>query len=318
MLDMNNWDRRHLPSLTSFATFEVAAKHLSFTIAASELNVTQAAVSQQIKYLEKALGKQLFIRKHNAIELTTEGSTLLSAISRGLDAISDAVAKLQVNVEAETIVCSATVAVASHWLKPLIDKYAIRKPNVNFVILASDEDDTLRNFEEVDIALICGNERSEAGEEIHFLFPEVVKPVCSPLYFEKFGPFDDLNVLANTNLMHLHQKHWSSAAIGWQPITWKHWFFKAGLDNFSVTPNLVSNNYSLLMKSAVESQGMILGWQHLVQKELDEGSLVIAHEDTLKLDRGNFLKLNSHSRETRIVKEFVDFVLEEQREWQIW
>ena len=64
--------RRHLPSLGAFATFEVAAKHLSFTLAARELNVTQGAVSQQIRLLERAMGVALFIRKHNALELTPE------------------------------------------------------------------------------------------------------------------------------------------------------------------------------------------------------------------------------------------------------
>lgn len=65
--------RRYLPSLGSFATFEVAAKHLSFTLAAKELNVTQGAVSQQIRLLERALDTALFLRRRNALELTAEG-----------------------------------------------------------------------------------------------------------------------------------------------------------------------------------------------------------------------------------------------------
>ena len=65
--------RRHLPSLGALATFEVAAKHLSFTLAAKELNITQGAVSQQIRLLEKALEVELFVRKHNALDLTPGG-----------------------------------------------------------------------------------------------------------------------------------------------------------------------------------------------------------------------------------------------------
>ena len=75
--------RRHLPSLGALATFEVAAKHLSFTLAARELNITQGAVSQQIRLLERALDTELFIRKHNALDLTSAGNDLFAAVSAG-------------------------------------------------------------------------------------------------------------------------------------------------------------------------------------------------------------------------------------------
>lgn len=151
---MKNWTRRHLPSLNSFATFEVAAKHLSFTIAAAELNVTQAAVSQKIKYLERSLEQQLFVRRHTSLELTNEGKNLLQAISEGLNLISSAVAEIKHLPKSSTITCSATVAVAQHWLKPIIDDFTELYPECQFVVLASDEDDTLRNFDEVDLSII--------------------------------------------------------------------------------------------------------------------------------------------------------------------
>lgn len=87
--------RRHLPSLGTLATFEVAAKHLSFTLAARELNITQGAVSQQMRLLEKALEIDLFLRKHNALELTPAGSDLFGAVAAGLDRISGGIDLLQ-------------------------------------------------------------------------------------------------------------------------------------------------------------------------------------------------------------------------------
>lgn len=315
---MKNWDRRHLPSLTSLATFEVAAKHLSFTTASKELNVTQAAVSQQIKYLERAVERQLFRRKHNSLELTLEGGSLLSAINLGLDSIAQAVSALQGGLEAEVITCSATMAVASHWLKPLTEEFILQNPNARFVILASDEDDTLRNFEEVDVAIICGNERCEAGEEIHFLFPEVVKPVCSPSYFEEFGPFVNLEAIAAANLLHLHQKHWNSAAIGWQPITWHHWFTAQGFKDIPHHSKLTSNYYAMLLDAAIEGQGITLGWQHIVHRDLLAAKLQVAHQTPLKLERGNYLKLNASSRDTPIVKDFMEFVLSSLKDWKCW
>ena len=120
--------RRHLPSLGSFATFEVAAKHLSFTLAASELNVTQAAISQHIRGLEKALGCKLFLRKHNAIELTSEGETLLEAVTSGLDRLSDAIGQLGRGDENATVTIAGTYAGASHYLKPMADAYRALHP----------------------------------------------------------------------------------------------------------------------------------------------------------------------------------------------
>ena len=78
---------RQLPNLGALATFEVAAKHLSFTQAARELSLTQGAISQQMRQLEEALGTPLFIRKHNALELTSRGAELFEAVSAGLDLI---------------------------------------------------------------------------------------------------------------------------------------------------------------------------------------------------------------------------------------
>ena len=87
-------NKKNLPSLGSFATFEVAAKHLSFTAAARELNVSQTAISQHIRYLERALELSLFVRKHNSLELTPQGSQLLKCVSEGLGSISSGVMQL--------------------------------------------------------------------------------------------------------------------------------------------------------------------------------------------------------------------------------
>lgn len=113
--------RRHLPSLGALATFEVAAKHLSFTLAAKELNITQGAVSQQIRLLEKALEIELFVRRHNALDLTPAGIDLFAAVAAGLDTISAGVGLLQPQGQPETVTISATNGMASFWLKPLID-----------------------------------------------------------------------------------------------------------------------------------------------------------------------------------------------------
>ena len=301
--------RRHLPSLGALATFEVAAKHLSFTLAAKELNITQGAVSQQIRVLEKALEVPLFVRKHNALELTVAGSDLFTAVAAGLDTISAGVGLLQPDGQPETVTVSATDGMAVYWLKPMIESFRAEHPLVGFVVLASDEDDTLRNYSGVDIALLCGNERSEVGEELHFLFPEAAQPVCSPGYFAKHGPFPDAQSLNRANLLHLHERHWSADAIGWQPLGWEEWFRAQGASWERGASSLTTNKVSLLIEATLAGEGVMLGWQHMVQRLLAEGRLVLAHPAPVTAGRGNFLRCQTGALQRPAVARFVEHLL---------
>ena len=302
--------RRHLPSLGALATFEVAAKHLSFTLAAKELNITQGAVSQQIRLLEKALEIELFVRRHNALDLTPAGIDLFAAVAAGLDTISAGVGLLQPQGQPETVTISATNGMASFWLKPLIDSFRVSHPAVGFVILASDEDDTMRNYSGVDIALLCGNERCEVGEELHFLFPEAAQPVCTAAYLAAHGPFDAAADLNRANLLHLHERHWSADAIGWQPLGWEEWFRAQGARWDRGQSSLTSNKVGLLIDACRAGEGVMLGWQHMVRADLDAGRLVLAHAAPITAGRGNFLRCQTAALQRPAVARFVDHLLD--------
>ncbi len=301
--------RRYLPSLGSFATFEVAAKHLSFTMAGAELNVTQAAISQQIRGLEKALGVTLFVRKHNSLELTREGEGLLKAVSRGLDDLCNGIDTILAPPAVAVITCSGTNGAVACWLKPYVDRFRADHPDVRFVLLASDEDDALRNFDEVDVSVICGNERCDVGERLYYLFPETVEPMCSPDYLRKHGPFDDPKSLEHAHLLALHRTHWSADAIGWHALTWEDWFRAMDIAVSPLLPSLVSNNYPLLLDAAVNGDGVILGWHHLVKAQLEAGRLCRLFDKPLQVNRGYYLKLNAASRDKPYVLQFIDFLL---------
>ncbi|WP_108263190.1 LysR substrate-binding domain-containing protein [Mangrovicoccus ximenensis] len=301
--------RRYLPSLQAFATFEVAAKHLSFTLAATELNVTQAAVSQQIRGLEKALGCTLFRRLHNALELTGEGTRLLGAVTSGLDGICDAIAGIDPEEGEAAITISGTQAVIAYWLAPRLDAFRALHPEARFVLLASDENDRLRNFAEVDLSVICGNERCDPGERLVYLFDETVRPVCSPDFLARHGPFGDTALLAEAALLELHPMHWSSEAIGWTPLSWKDWFRSQGAPMPERAFRLVSNSYPVLVEAGLRGEGVLLGWDHLVGRHLEQELLVPAQGGILRLDRGYYLKLNAASAERPLVREFADFLL---------
>ena len=315
---MNLRNRRHLPSLGSFATFEVAAKHLSFTAAANELHVSQAAVSQQIRSLETALELRLFIREHNTLKLTPQGEMLSKAVQSGLDTICTTVKELTRAEEPQVITFSATLGAARLWLKPLIRQYNEVEPQVGFVVLASDEDDTLRKFDNVDLSLICGSERCDVGEELYYLFPETVRPVCSPTYLERFGPFDDPNSLNSANLLDLHDKHWSAGAIGWKPITWAKWFEENDASCTKMHYGFVTNNYPMLVDAAIAGEGVILGWQHMVSNHIENGQLCVANTRSLRVERGNFLRVNPTTRGSPTVLRFLTFIMDQCGKIEFW
>lgn len=147
--------------------------------------MTQGAISQQIRQLERALGVDLFLRKHNILELTPEGASLYAATIDGLDTISAAVSIITQDGGPETITVSATDGMARFWLKPLINSFRATNPGIGFVVLASDADDTLRNYSEVDISVLCGNERCEVGEKLHFLFPRWLNPYARRRFWKR-------------------------------------------------------------------------------------------------------------------------------------
>lgn len=302
--------RRHMPSLGSFATFEVAAKHLSFTQAASELNVTQAAISQQIRGLEKALDRQLFLRKHNGMELTFEGQMLLEAVTQGLDRLCEAIFRIGQSSDSRTITIAGTYAGVSNFIKPITDAFRREHPECAFTLLASDENDRLQDFEEVDLAVICGNERSAIGTNLIALFPEVVEPVCAPGYLAAHGPFTEPGDLARADLMELHRMHWSSDAIAWYPLTWRDWFRLHAPEVTEIPQDFVSNSYGLLVEAAEQGQGVILGFRHLVHQAVMQGRLVRIFEHPLNAGRTYYLKLNPRTCESPNVRAFVDYLLE--------
>lgn len=300
---------RQLPSLGALAIFEVAAKHLSFTVAARQLNVTQGAVSQQVRLLEDALETKLFLRKHNALELTSDGVDLFAAVTAGLDRISAGVGLLRPRSVPPVVTISATDALASLWLKPLIDSFCVDHPDACFTVLASDEDDALSRHAEVDIALLCGNERFDIGEELHLMYPEVAQPVCSPSYLAAHGPFADPVALSQTRLLHLHERHWTAGAVQWHPLGWDEWFVAQGHVWNRATAALSTNKVTLLTDAAVAGEGVMLGIHNLVRGHIRSGALVFAHPAQIASGRANFMRVNPASRQRPLVAHFVEHLL---------
>ena len=102
--------------MNALRSFEAAARHQSFALAAAELHVSPAAVGFQVKRIEEDLGCPLFVRKHKAIELTPEGAKLMRQLTRGFDIIETAWQQIEVLNQAKALKVTAPVAIVKHWL----------------------------------------------------------------------------------------------------------------------------------------------------------------------------------------------------------
>ena len=171
-----------LPPTNSLVVFEAAARHMNFTRAARELDVTQSAVSRQIQLLEDHLGIALFQRQSRGLVLTREGERLHRAVAMGLEHIANVAADLRRNRGPGELTVATSVTFASYWLMARIAKFRAAHPEIELRLYASSPVYDLA-AEGIDIAVRYG-----AGEwpgvEATRLFGDEIWPVCSPRYLE--------------------------------------------------------------------------------------------------------------------------------------
>lgn len=257
--------RRRLPSLNALVTFEAAARALSFSIAAQELGVSQAAVSRQIKALEEELGIKLFRRGNRTVELTVEALLLSQSLHQALELVSDAVDNLRKATRPKVIRVGTTVAFSHFWLLPRLKRLREEKPSLNIRVVSRDEPFDLRR-DEVDIIMRFGNPPFDDGTVITAIEDKVF-PVCSPAFAAQAGGPVDLRTLQGMTLIGTDSQHHS-----W--MNWAIWLAQAGAHDGYTGGSLQFNHYTDGIAAAMAGQGVALGWDFVVRDLLATGQLV--------------------------------------------
>lgn len=291
--------RRNLPPMTSLVVFEAAARQASFTRAAAELGVTQAAVSRQVQALEQNLGFQLFRRLHRSIALTERGLVLSKAMSEALGVISRAVQTVADEGKPGELVISATVAFSHFWLLPKISDFRRANPQVRLKIVTQDASVNLMR-DDIDVAIRYGSGNWPDGKSVA-LFNDDVFPVCSPAYLEEHGAPDCVADLARHNLI----------ASDWQDPSWIDWelwltaFGHAG-DTRNVT--LSCNFYTDAINAALRGEGIVLGWSRLVADLLRQGQLVRVAMESLRTRDAYYVALKAGRQPKPAVEAFLRWI----------
>ncbi len=293
-----------LPPLDLFHTFEVVARHRSFTMAAKELCLTQSAVSRQIKSLEEALDLRLFDRLHRAIELTADGQRLFESVTRGLEDISACLAALGAAARAPQITVCASVAFAWFWLMPRLERFGALQPDVDLRVLATDQP-VLPGSGEVDVAILFGSGHWE-GLEARLLFGERVYPVCSAAYLRDHPELRRPEDLLDQTLLHLE---YGKPSFG--GVDWRTWLVRQGVNGQPVRRGRRFNAYPMVLQAAEAGHGVALGWSYVTDPLLADGRLVCPVERTLETQDGYYLCTSNAIEKTAGIQAFLDWIAAE-------
>jgi LysR family glycine cleavage system transcriptional activator len=262
--------RRRLPSLTALLMVEAVLRRKSFTAAAAELGVTQAAVSRQIALLEAELGQPMFLRKHRAIEPTPACLILGASLAQSFANIADTVDNIKASGQ-DVVTIGATVAFSSFWLLPRLADFRSQNPGIQVRVVSQDEKIDLDGGE-INIAIRYGVPPFNDGTVIASR-EDYITPVCSPDYLRRRqpGPLSPSDEFIET---HSSDPLWFS---------WSQWLGQIGA-SFAHKPSLRFSHYTETIFAARTGQGVALGWGTLVQTFLDDGTLVALDDQTSKAE----------------------------------
>ena len=263
--------RSAMPPLSALRAFEAAARHLSLTLAARELNVTAGALSHQIRGLEDFLGMKLFERRVRSIALTTAGKQLYPGLQTGFAQIREAVESLDTSHGAHVLVVSTSPGLTSKWLAPRLYRFGAAYPDIDVRISSTSAN---ANFATDGIDLAVRNMPADPPPDSALEFEKLVDvtyvPVCSPRLLEKYGPVTDARALARLPLIHDE----SLSARGASP-NWSDWFKAAGVDNVDLRRGLRFSSADHALDAAGEGAGVLLSHDILAYDGLRTGRLVI-------------------------------------------
>jgi LysR family glycine cleavage system transcriptional activator len=259
-----------LPSLNGLRAFEAAARHMSFTRAAAELNVTQTAISHQIRRLEEQLGIPLFVRRNRALALTRQAEDYLPSIRSAFEDLRRATARLRRPENEGLLLVSTTASLATKWLVTRVAAFQDAHPGMEVRITTSTD---LVDFQrdEVDMAVRYGR-GAWPGLRADWLMEEDSFPVCSPA-LGLHRPED----LVNHPLLHLTTSR----------DNWQLWLTAAGLPaSIAAQRGLIFDQAFMVVQAAIEGLGVAMGRRHLVEADIAAGRLVAPFDTVLPLDAG--------------------------------
>ncbi|PKG38291.1 transcriptional regulator GcvA [Psychromonas sp. Urea-02u-13] len=286
---MNN-----LPPLNSLRTFESAARHLSFTLAAKELFVTHGAVSKQIKTLEQYLDLPLFIRLHRKLQLTDEAKQYLPKIQAALQSINSATIALQEQpLRLQRLAINVLPSLSISWLIPRLEQFKSSHKNL-YVDLSIGDGAVDFAQNSYDIVIRSATTKPQGCNAIK-LMDEDLCLVCSPTLAKQMKCLDDIN---NMTLL----KHTL------RPTMWQQWSNTVG-QVITTEKKFGMEHFYMLSQAAVSSMGIALIPRFFIEQQLSDGSLVLPFDKPYTSPYSYYLLTQQSANHATKVQLFIDWML---------
>jgi LysR family glycine cleavage system transcriptional activator len=288
-----------LPSLNGLRAFEAAARHLSFTKAAEELNVTQTAISHQIKRLEEELGLKLFARQNRSLALTADGRDYLPGIRAAFQDLRLATERLKRRENANVLTVSTITSFAAKWLMPRVSKFQQQHPSIDVRVTTSTE---LTDFgsDGVDVAIRYGHGKWP-GLRSDWLMADELFPVCSPALLKGEHPIRTPADLKHHTLLYASRD---------MEDDWRLWLTAAGVSlEILKQPVLQFDMIFMTVQAAIDGLGVAVGRTAFVESDLAAGRLVAPFDVTLPIDVGFYLVCPEQAADTPKISAFREWLL---------
>lgn len=296
----NSYNKRFrtLPNLSCLRGFEAAARQMSFTAAAQELNVSQTAISHQVKKLEEQLEISLFNRYGKTISLTSAGEKLLSAAGESLGILYDTVAEIRTEAQANVLTISVTPSFASKWLVQRLDYFWHEYPTIQLRIHHSLE---LANFitDSVDVAIRAGD-GNWSGTVTKLDLNLELSPICHPSLVKGVRPLKTADDLQHYKLLH-EDNH----------DDWTSWLETVGATEVDPNSGDVMNDSNSLGIAVENCQGVALGRMALIENDLKLGRIAKPFDVSIPSPFAYYLVCPEKKFAERNVKLFSEFILNE-------
>lgn len=255
---------KSLPPLASLLPFEAAARLESFSRAADELHITQAAISRQIRGLEENLGLKLFIRRNRAVFLTDAGRDLGRVVSAALRSISDSAVTLRRAPRKNAVVLLCQLCEAFYWLMPRMATFHQQFPHIEIQVVTTTRPLTEFN-EHFDVAMQSTG-RASGLHVLALTAADEVFPVCSPRYL------DARQSLSIADLRQYRLLHHRASPP--HAMEWDSWLQVQGHTLEGFDKGAQFDSYPLMLQAAVEGHGIAMGWHRTAGGLIDSGVLV--------------------------------------------
>ncbi len=249
-----------LPSFSSLRAFEAVAETLSFTAAAKNLTVTQAAVSRQVKNLENELGVTLLNRLPAGNNLTPNGHRLYRGLRDGLDTIDAAVRSVSTHPGRVSLTVSVAPFFSANWLSPRIMTFIDRHPDIDLRLHHSYQPPDYQR-EQVDLGINWGTGIWKNVEAVKVLDGTLI-PLCAPSFIQSAGPFMSAEDIAKAPLF-----------CEFAMDDWRQWFSMSVVQSESLNITRIDDSHAL-RRVALEGHGIALFFKSLAQEDLEFGRLV--------------------------------------------